>query len=266
MYDSFRSQESHLIQAVIDNQPEQVRALLYEEGKNIMGFSALEVAFYLDRRECARLLGDVPVKIFKIQGEGKKIKELDQATFEKFFNLQYVSHLRFCSYDLLKRVAGRPPFLLRFGPLRRAALQLFERFGDKIVAGWVAPSSIRWIDPVLGYGLFAEKGFKTGDFIGEYCGQVNPQTIFNQSLNEYCLLYPKTFPFYSLFIIDAKECRNELPFVNHSYTPNLEMQLALNKGLLHILFSAKRSIAKGEQFTYDYGEDFWSKRGPPLDP
>lgn len=196
------------------------------------------------------------MKVFKVKKkDSSRIVELDLRGFESFFSVQYLQHL------VLETRPKRLPLLYRFGPLKKDAVLLYEKHQDKILDGFVASCSIRWLDQRIGYGLFAEKNFREGDFIGEYCGVLKK----HNDKNEYCLLYPRAFPFFETLMIDAKEKGNEMRFINHSFVPNLVIQPVLDNNLIHMIFIAGKKIGRGEQLTYDYGDDFWSSRPPPLD-
>ena len=62
------------------------------------------------------------------------------------------------------------------------------------------------------------------------------------------------------FVIDAEKGGNLTRFINHSDQPNLEPIGVFWKGSLHIILRSLKKIQKGEQLTYDYGADYWSRR------
>lgn len=64
-------------------------------------------------------------------------------------------------------------------------------------------------------------------------------------------------------MIDAQDSGNHTRFINHSFKPNLEPVSVYFHGLIHIIIYASKTIASGAQLCYDYGEDYWKKRGKP---
>jgi SET domain-containing protein len=64
-------------------------------------------------------------------------------------------------------------------------------------------------------------------------------------------------------VIDAQDFGNHTRFINHSFQGNLEPASVYCDGLMHVIFYANKTIPAGTQLCYDYGEDYWEKRGKP---
>ena len=134
------------------------------------------------------------------------------------------------------------------------------RFQKEILQGLVPRLSIRYIDPVFGYGVFAEQDFSVGAYIGEYTGVIRKRRSRKDRTNDYCFAYTIGDWVYNPFIIDAKERGNYTRFLNHSEEPNVESLSVYAGGIMHIIFVALKPIRKGSQMCYHYGDIFWKKR------
>ena len=142
---------------------------------------------------------------------------------------------------------------------------LFEKNREKIKSGYVVDSTIKWIDEGMGYGLYTNVPIKKGEMVGEYTGILIVRYLLTKYSGDYFMRYP-VFSWGLLhYTLDADRLGNEMRFANHNYTPNMQPRVALEKGLSHCVLIALRDIEPGEQLTYDYGEDYWSRRDPPRD-
>lgn len=143
------------------------------------------------------------------------------------------------------------------------AIVLGNRFIQKIEKGYTPHVSIRWINGYTGYGLFAEEDLSKGSYAGEYTGLVrkNDRRYF-EPVNHYCYEYPVPDEIGRSFVIDATQ-GNFTRFMNHSFSPNLKPIHVFYDGFYHLIFLALRSIKKGDQLTYNYGQSYWYTRDPP---
>jgi hypothetical protein len=238
----------------------------HRQARNDLGFNAIELAYYLDRRDCLALLEPPINRTFKVVPQGSnEVKRLHLKEFEEFFGVRYLHHLKFFSYDDFKKVVRSCPRLVRDGDSGTEMRELYEKHSDKLSRGVVADVTIRWVDDSVGYGLFADRPLKKGDFVGEYCGTMMLKSLLYRQYGTYCMSYPKLSFGISYFTLDAEKGGNEMRFANHNYTPNMQATAALDRGLNHCILIAVRDIEAGEQLTYDYGEDYWKNRHPPLD-
>ncbi len=103
-----------------------------------------------------------------------------------------------------------------------------------------------------GLGLFAEEDIPKGKRIIEYVGVVS-STIEGKE-NKYI------FNVSSRVDIDGSPRWNTARYANHSCDPNAESEI--KKG--HVYISSIKDIKKGEEITYDYGEDYFDKIIKPM--
>ncbi len=266
-----KQNETPLTQAVISNDLGIVRKFSinesYKSARNYLGFNAADLARYLGNKEMLECFFSPLLRKFKVVKPGEDlITEMGIPEYESFFRARYINSIKFCSYQEFCSVIKLCPKGIKSGSLGSEMRQFFELNRDKIETGYVVDFSIKWIDKYLGYGLFAEKPIKEGEFIGEYCGVVQRSGFFQAGKScEYAMRYPKLSFGFKRYMYDAGKWGNELRFANHSYSPNLQPVIALENGLCHPVLIALKDIESGEQLVYDYGEDYWSKRHPPQD-
>jgi len=190
------------------------------------GFTARELACLLGKQEIAELLGG------------------------------YTPTITFSSYEALLRVLKECPLMYRYTVIGSEMRRKGRLFRDRLLQE--SAYSIQFVSEEIGYGLFAEKNLDPGEYIGEYAGLVG---LFESGRNtKYMLHYPTRFFSMNTYVIDAQEHGNQMRFVNHSSNPNLAAELLLDRGLLHWGFFAGREICQGEEFTIDYGRDYWVYR------
>ncbi|CAB75815.1 putative protein [Arabidopsis thaliana] len=106
-----------------------------------------------------------------------------------------------------------------------------------------------------GYGIVADEDINSGEFIIEYVGEVIDDKICEERL--WKLNHKVETNFYLCqinwnMVIDATHKGNKSRYINHSCSPNTEMQKWIIDGETRIGIFATRFINKGEQLTYDY--------------
>lgn len=249
---------NELHRAIIENDPDRMAKLAKEPLALIetetYGFSALELIRYLDRPYPEE-------KSFKVMPEGAaKWTLMGKKEFEAFFHLHYLSSLKFSSYAFLKKVIRNCPYLLKNKFTGESNIELGHTYRSRVAAGYVADISIRWIDPVYGYGIFAETPLTKGTYIGEYTGLVRQLHRLKPDHNAYCFHYPTRLWSLTYLMVDALTEGNELRFANHSDDPSMEPACLVDRDLLHLVFFTKKEVQAGEQLTFDYGKDYWQKR------
>jgi len=258
--------EPPLHKAIINDHIEEVRTIIErspisKEQRNSHGFTPLELAHFLDKKELLPLLTTESHRTIALalQGENNP-SNLHKEEFEQAIAVHYLSHLKFPSYSHFKEVIKNCPLIIKNRFLGQENHLLGEEFIEKISQGFLADVTIRWIDHDIGYGLFANDDLSEGAYIGEYTGIVRPLPRSKKQTNGYCFHYPTRFWSWNYYVIDSYKEGNELRFVNHSKSANVEPKCLYDRGLLHIAFFAKRDIERGEELTFDYGEDYWQHR------
>lgn len=264
MFAFHRNHEPPLHQAVLQERYDDLLSLSQSkellEQQNTLGFTALELACLLDKKQCLDILQPKTPRTVKLVLKGEYIvKKCSVQQFEERMNIKYLPHLHFTSYASLKEVISNCPWILkssRWGEENRTLGTLYQK---EIKEGKVADVTIQWIDDVLGYGVFSNRDLLPGTYIGEYTGIVRRLNRLHPDHNAYCFHYPTRFWSWKYFIIDALHAGNEMRFINHSNTPNLQPQCIVDRGMLHLVFLAAQPIDKGMQLTFNYGPDFWQQ-------
>jgi hypothetical protein len=127
---------------------------------------------------------------------------------------------------------------------------------------------LRYIDSVMGFGVFSRKNIKKGDFIGVYCGTQthkkgdNLHYSFSITRN----VNQKPSKFYTHALLSGNITR----FVNHApsqkkkshrfLSANLKSTRHQLQGLTCIAFQAQQDIAAGEQLLIDYGGIYFQNK------
>ncbi|MCB1135871.1 MAG: SET domain-containing protein-lysine N-methyltransferase [Chlamydiia bacterium] len=231
-------------QAIADNDLSAFEALLDRadlEERDPLGFTPRELSVLLGRRDCATRLG----QDWHAPFEGTE---------------HYLPCMCFRSYEDLEEGTRLAPLWMQYTPLGKDARTLGERYREAVFSGFATPSEVLWVDPTVGYGRFAQSSIPEGAYIGNYSGVFRKGDAKATDCNSYCFEYPCRFYRRELFMVDSQDWGNETRFMNHSDSPNIRYDYALDRGLLHLLFFATRPIAEGEQMTIDYGPDFWRNR------
>lgn len=178
------------------------------------------------------------------------ISRLEKAIpFEKIHALEYLSEVdRAWIQKKGEKMLADPSF--RAFNLWNTAL--FKREID----GIRQKMTVRWIDPLKGYGLFAEEKIPEMTCIGEYVGIVKKRDKKKDRDNSYIFEYAiDTFD--TGYVIDAKKKGNHTRFINHSDHPNLLSRWLVIEGLPRVVFFTKQQVEKGEELVVDYGPYYW---------
>lgn len=99
-----------------------------------------------------------------------------------------------------------------------------------------------------GLGLFTDEPIDKGDFVIEYHGEVISREEADRRGGKYL------FEISSRRTVDGSSRANIARYINHSCKPNCEVEVCRGK----ICIFAKRRIKKGEELTYDYGEEYFN--------
>lgn len=147
-----------------------------------------------------------------------------------------------------------------------------HKYGQLLAQKHEAPVYLKYINDRVRYGAFADTDIAKDSLIAEYTGELIHEQMFSQieSVDDsaYCMdvghyYYDASFdPVVTALIVDAKRCGNFTRFINHSSTPNtFPTTIYGGDNLWHVIILANKRIAKGEQLTIDYGNDYWQNRG-----
>ncbi len=104
-----------------------------------------------------------------------------------------------------------------------------------------------------GLGLFAVHSFKKGERIIEYVGRTISNAEAYTSRSKYLFEVNKRKT------IDGVGRANTARYINHSCRPNCEPEI--ERGRIYI--DATKNIKAGEEFVYDYGEEYFNEHIKP---
>lgn len=105
-----------------------------------------------------------------------------------------------------------------------------------------------------GLGLFATRSYKKGERVIEYIGREISEDEAYSSKSKYLFEVTKKKT------IDGKPHENIAGYINHSCRPNCEPEI--RKG--RVFIEARKPIRPGEEFTYDYGEEYFDEHIKPV--
>ncbi|KAF9679294.1 hypothetical protein SADUNF_Sadunf07G0124900 [Salix dunnii] len=106
-----------------------------------------------------------------------------------------------------------------------------------------------------GSGIVADEDIKQGEFVIEYVGEVIDDKTCEERLWKMKHCGETNFYLCEInrdMVIDATYKGNKSRYINHSCSPNTEMQKWIIDGETRIGIFATRDIKKGEHLTYDY--------------
>jgi SET domain-containing protein len=98
-----------------------------------------------------------------------------------------------------------------------------------------------------GKGLFATSKIKKGSFVIEYTGDKIPTKVADTLGTRYL------FEIDSEWTIDGASRTNTARYINHSCDPNCEVEIEGDRLMIY----AVRNIARGEELSFDYGEEYF---------
>lgn len=180
------------------------------------------------------------------------------AELKKFFKkhgMQYLEHNEFLYAPILKRDMKKDSY---YRDHKDTADFLTEKYADQVRKCHRAPIELRWVSKNVGYGVFAYKSIKKGDFIAIYTGQVDYKE--NIADKDYCWAYPVCADNKKPLSCDSKYKGNEMRYVNHSYAANVIMKYILVDNVWYVCYLAIENIPAGGQLLVDYGSNYWKTR------
>lgn len=189
-------------------------------------------------------------------------KNLTIAEFESFFGICFSPCLDFQDLSIKQAISKQIAKLHKRGELTYRQLWQGVYYRKEIESLSFPDVTLVWIDRSVGWGVFANRPFKKGDYLGEYCGVVRKR-VRSDKKNAYCFEYLFSEEHPTPYIIDARDQGGIVRFINHSNAPNVLTDLATFDDVTHVILIASDSIAKGDQILYDYGSDYWSCRAAP---
>jgi len=105
-----------------------------------------------------------------------------------------------------------------------------------------------------GLGLFATRPYKKGERVIEYVGRLISKEEEYTSKSKYLFEVSKTKT------IDGKPSINTAGYINHSCKPNCEVKISKGR----VFIDTIRVIKEGEEFTYDYGKEYFDEHIKPF--
>ncbi len=267
----WRNRDGHslLHLAAYENRPE-LAARFIQQGvpraaKSRFEMTAAELAQFLGHEAFLRALGedkdDRPLLVYR--NRESRVRPLSRALFEQKLGMTYLDHLVFEKGADLLWLAKKSKRRLQRKALKKSNNWMLALHEQALRHTRFDHICVRWIDPFLGYGVFAAKTLPALTFIGTYTGVVKMRTRKNTRHNDYIFGY-LTGPSDAPYIIDAREKGNFTRLINHSIEPNLISRWIIIQGVTQIAFFSKEAIPKGKQLTYDYGGYYWKKRSDPM--
>lgn len=202
-------------------------------------------------------------QVILIEKEGvRQIISLQE--WEAICGATFSSSLEFESPSLRSKIEKKTEKLYKKGELSRQQIWFGSYFKKEMEASYFPDVVLRYINPTLGWGVFAEKNFRKTEFIAEYSGLLRKSRRSDKT-NAYCFEYTLANGVKTPYTIDAQDKGGLARFLNHSTTPNVLSVLATRGFVSHVILITQREIKKGEQLCYDYGEDYWLYREKPIE-
>jgi hypothetical protein len=196
-----------------------------------------------------------------IEKEGKQ----DLITLEEWelcSQTSFSTVLEFESSSIREKIIKKTEKLYKKGELSRQQLWFGSYFKTEMNSQFLPDVIIRYIDPIFGWGVFANRDFRKMEFIAEYSGLIRKARRSDRT-NAYCFEYTLANGVKTPYTIDAQDRGGIGSLINHSTSPNLQSSLATVGFISHVILITNLPIKKGEQLSYDYGPDYWSKREAP---
>lgn len=181
--------------------------------------------------------------------------------FEAYTGVRYCTQLKFADAHIRARIKKKCHLAARLDPRQK---WLGSYYSKELRSDFSIDCTIKWIDPLVGYGVFTNQPIPKHAYVGEYVGVVKRRPFFGRLKNHYCFDYTLALGRRTPYIIDAQKEGNYTRYINHSYHPNLETASVLCEGMMHIIVYAIEDIPKGSQLFYDYGPNYWANRKAPI--
>lgn len=123
-----------------------------------------------------------------------------------------------------------------------------------------------------GLGAFAAQDMKSGDFIGDYVG--NMLTVDDIDILNHVTEHNGRNYFFEFAkenseeMLDAAPVGNATRFLNHAATElaNCEARILLVNGEHHIGFYTTKAVARGDELLLWYGDNYWLNKRVDIEP
>jgi hypothetical protein len=194
---------------------------------------------------------------------GDTQKKVSIEEFEQLMQISFLRTLTFESRAIHAKVLKKTEKLHKKGELSHQQLWFGSYFKQEMESLFIPDVVIRYINPILGWGIFANRDFRKMEFIAEYSGLLRKRRRDDRS-NAYCFEYTLASGVSTKYTIDAETQGGIARLINHSTNPNLLSALATKEGISHVILITSKPVEKGTQLSYDYGPDYWSKREKPI--
>ncbi|XP_068167487.1 lysine methyltransferase 5Ab isoform X2 [Antennarius striatus] len=136
----------------------------------------------------------------------------------------------------------------------------YQHIDDVIKSGVEQGMQVKHIEG-KGRGIFAVKGFKKGEFVVEYHGDLvelaeakTREAQYAQDPKTGCYMYYFQYQSKTYCVDATKETDRLGRLINHSKTGNCQTRLHPIDGTPHLILVASRDIKLGEELLYDYGD------------
>ncbi len=229
---------------------------------NHYGLTPVELAILLGRHEVKQKESFSGLEIYLTKE--KRFELFDKDQILKHFKFQYSDHLTFKNPRFLKWTTRKCHKVLKDISNKWKNHWTVCMHEKEHIAHKHPKVFVKWIDPIVGYGLFAKEDIAQYSYVGSYTGVVKRRQSKKDLSNDYIFGYV-CGPLETPFVIDAQYQGNFTRFINHNDSPNLNSTWMISKGICHIILYATQFIPKGSQLTYDYGPYYWKKRSSPLE-
>ncbi len=236
---------------------------VYLQETNRLGFTPLQLAQFLGRRELIAALVPEELTLPPIEKDGEVLR-LSPMDFEAYFKIRWLRRLSFRDFASLEWVVQQCRRAKEEGVITQQHQFLGGFYRGPLLDPGAPPVRICWLGEEVRWGVFAEVDLRPREFIGEYVGDLRGKDERADRQNSYCFDYLIGGSWPTPLTIDARDSGNVARFINHQADGNCDSAIVFSEGIMKVVLYANRPIAKGEQITYDYGADYWSKREQPL--
>lgn len=197
--------------------------------------------------------------------QGAVVPILSTQDFEKNLHVRYLSSVEYSDAKTKAKIDVFNYRAMAKGWITERQKRLGQFYERGIRGELPLDLTIAWIDPVLGFGVFTNADIPAETFVGEYTGLMRKRRFWGRWKNLYCFDYTVGAGKSTSMVIDCQDAGNHTRFINHSYRPNLELVSVYCDSRVHVILYAKEAIKAGTQLCYDYGTEYWEKRGKPLE-